>query len=43
MAHTDVFPDEEELPWRKETVSSVRHWDDTACLVCLLLGAKYLA
>lgn len=46
MAHTDVvFPDETELPL---SVRDGRIWcpgigDDTACLVCILLAAKYIA
>ena len=46
MAHTDVvFPDEEELPLKEEgdRIFCPGIGDDTACLVCLLLGAKYLA
>lgn len=46
MAHTDVvFPDEEELPLKVENgrVYCPGVGDDTACLVCLLLVAKYIA
>lgn len=46
MAHTDVvFPDEEELPLREEgdRLFCPGIGDDTICLVCLLLAAKYLA
>ena len=46
MAHTDVvFPDEEELPLRVENgrIYCPGVGDDTACLVCVLLVAKYIA
>lgn len=46
MAHTDVvFPDEEELPLRVEEgrIYCPGVGDDTACLVSLLLAAKYIA
>lgn len=46
MAHTDVvFPDEEELPLKVEDgrIYCPGVGDDTACLVCLLLAAKYIA
>ncbi len=45
MAHTDVvFPDEDELPLKEEgdRIFCPGIGDDTACLVCLLLAAKYL-
>lgn len=46
MAHTDVvFPDEEELPLKVEDgrICCPGVGDDTACLVSLLLTAKYIA
>lgn len=46
MAHTDVvFPDEDELPLKEEgdRIFCPGIGDDTACLVCLLLAAKYLS
>ncbi|MDO4266024.1 MAG: M20/M25/M40 family metallo-hydrolase [Eubacteriales bacterium] len=45
-AHMDVvFPDETELPLREEDgrIYCPGVGDDTACLVCLLLVAKYIA
>lgn len=46
MAHTDVvFPDETELPLKVENgrICCPGVGDDTACLVCVLLAAKYTA
>ncbi len=46
MAHTDVvFPDETELPLKIENgrICCPGVGDDTACLACLLLVAKYAA
>ena len=46
MAHTDVvFPDTEELPLRVEDgrIYCPGIGDDTACLVCLLMAAKFIA
>ncbi len=46
MAHMDVvFPDLEPLPLKEENgrLCCPGVGDDTACLVCLLLAAKYLA
>ena len=45
-AHMDVvFPDETELPLREENgrIYCPGVGDDTACLVCLLMAAKYIA
>ena len=46
MAHTDVvFPDTRELPLTVENgrICCPGVGDDTACLVCLLMAAKYIA